>query len=82
MIGKPILKLLNFGNAGFGRLKATETNISLLFFRICGRILKKKGQGCLKLTSEQAGIGLGRENIRIPDIRKVETLISVILDLN
>ena len=40
------------------------------------------GQKWLKLTSEKAGIGLRRESVDFPDIRKVETLILVILDLN
>ena len=33
----------------------------------------------IKLTGEQAGIGLQRENFGISDIQKVETLILVIL---
>ena len=41
----------------------------------------RKGGDCLKPTGEQAGIGLLRENIRIPHIQKVETLILVILVL-
>ena len=36
----------------------------------------------LRLTSEQAGIGLRLESVDFPDLRKVETLIFVILGLN
>ena len=38
--------------------------------------------GCLKLIREQAAIGLRREFVDFLDIRKVETLILVILDLH
>ena len=45
-------------------------------------MLQGKGRDRLKLTGKQAGIGLQQENIRFPDIQKVETLILVILALN
>ena len=45
-------------------------------------MLQGKGRDCLKLTGEQAGIGLRRESDDFPDIQKVETLILVILALN
>ena len=86
VIGKPILGLPIFGNAGFWRLKAPKTNMSLMFFRVfgryCGQISRKESRYCLKLASEQAGIGLRRESVDFPDICKVETLILVILGLD
>ena len=51
-------------------------------FDLFGFIVVWEAVICLKLKSEKAGIGLRQENIGFPDIRKVETLILVILGLN
>ena len=44
--------------------------------------IAREGLGGLKLTSEQAGIGLRRESVDFLDIQKVETLILRISALN
>ena len=39
--------------------------------------LQKKGRGCLKLTGEQVGIGLRRENIQVPEWKQLKPWILI-----
>ena len=75
-----------FGNLPFETSpKGAKTRIFCIFSNIWPLErpnIEKRKPLLLKLTSEQAGIGLRRESVDFLDIQKVETLILVILYLN